>query len=98
MAKLISPNARRMKLRYIMIERFAACSPAVLAVSPCFIPSAQAEQVLRGHVPAASVRAQELGGLPANKRLSLAIGLPLRNSPALTTLLEQLYDPASPRY
>ena len=38
------------------------------------------------------------GNLPASQTLNLAIGLPLRNREALTNLLEQLYDPASPVY
>ena len=55
-------------------------------------------QTLHGHVPAA------VGGLPAlerlagTNRLNLVIGLPLRNRAALTSLLGQLYDPASPAY
>ena len=53
---------------------------------------------LHGHVPAAVARLQSTGRLPATNRLYLAIGLPLRNQPALTNLLAQLYDPASPNY
>ena len=30
--------------------------------------------------------------------MKLAIGLPLRNQAALTDLLQQIYDPASPNY
>ena len=41
---------------------------------------------------------QPVGRLPGSSRLNLAIGLPLRHQEALTTLLEQLYDPASPQY
>jgi kumamolisin len=36
--------------------------------------------------------------METTKRLDLAIGLPLRNREALTHLLEQLYNPASPKY
>ncbi len=39
-----------------------------------------------------------IGSLPSAQTLDLAIGLPLRNREALTNLLEQLYDPASPLY
>ena len=35
---------------------------------------------------------------PATDRLNLAIGLPLRNRPALTNLLQQLYDPRSANF
>src|SRR5260370_36844758 len=55
-------------------------------------------QLLTGHVPPAAARLQPVGRLPSSSRLKLAIGLPLRNQEALTTLLEQLYDPASPQY
>jgi subtilase family serine protease len=36
--------------------------------------------------------------LSASKRLDLAIALPLRNQAALSILLAQIYDPASPHY
>src|SRR5206468_6896526 len=55
-------------------------------------------QVLSGHVPAAISQSQRLGSLPESTRLRLSIGLPLRNREALTGLLEELYDPASPRF
>jgi uncharacterized repeat protein (TIGR03803 family) len=55
-------------------------------------------QVLRSHLPAASVRSQPLDRLAPAKRLDLVIGLPLRNQPALANLLRQVYDPASPNY
>jgi subtilase family serine protease len=57
-------------------------------------------QVLHGHVPPAVARfnLQPTGQLPATKGLHLAIGLPLRNQEALTDLIQQLYDPASPNY
>ena len=60
--------------------------------------SAGERQVLRGHVPPATAGLQPLGRLPANQRLDLAISLPLRNREALTNLLRQIYDPASPNY
>ncbi len=55
-------------------------------------------QVLRGHVPAVVARLQPTSHLPGTNRLNLAIGLPLRNQEALTNLLQQIYDPASPNY
>jgi uncharacterized repeat protein (TIGR01451 family) len=53
---------------------------------------------LHGHVPAVVSRLQSKGVLPAETNLNLAIGLPLRNRQALTNLLQQIYDPASPNY
>ena len=77
-----------------------------LLVSACMVlfsgfpgPAHAAErQVLSGHVPAALSRSQPLERLSASKRLDLAIALPLRNRQALSNLLQQIYDPASPNY
>ena len=55
-------------------------------------------QVLRSHVPAAVASMQPDGKLSGTNRLNLAIGLPLRNPEALSNLLQQIYDPASPNY
>jgi len=56
-------------------------------------------QQVKGHVPAAVAGGlAPVGRLPASQQLPLAIGLPLRNRQALTNLLQQLYDPASPLY
>ena len=63
------------------------------------IPVSAAElQVLHGHLPVAVTQLTPVGSLPADQRLNLAIGLPLRNPEALTNLLHDLYDPASPSY
>src|ERR1035441_4260637 len=53
---------------------------------------------LRGHVPAAMAHLMSQGRLPATNELRLSICLPLRNQEALTNLLRELYDPASPNY
>ena len=55
-------------------------------------------QVLHSNVPAIVKSLQPLGRFPGTNRLSLAIGLPLRNQAALSNLLQQIYDPASPNY
>lgn len=55
-------------------------------------------QLVRARVPAAVAQLTPLSALPGNTRLSLAISLPVRNQAALTTLLSQIYDPASPQY
>src|ERR1700733_13345581 len=57
-----------------------------------------ARQWLSGHVPAATARLTPLGRLEADRQLSLAVGLPLRNREGLTNLLQRIYDPASPDY
>ena len=55
-------------------------------------------QALQGHVPAAVTRLAPISDLDSSKRLNLAIGLPPRDKPGLTRLVEQLYDPASPNF
>jgi uncharacterized repeat protein (TIGR01451 family) len=53
---------------------------------------------LSGHVPAAISQLTAEGSLPETNRLSLAIGLPLTNTGALSNLLQQVYDPSSTNY
>ena len=77
-------------------------SVALAMLSAVVFPVAAAPQPgmknLAGHVPAVVSRLQANGLLAETNKLHLAIGLPLRNQEALTNLLEQLYDPASPNY
>ena len=54
--------------------------------------------MLPGHVLPALARLQPVNRLASTNRLKLTIGLPLRNRPALTNLLQQLYDPASAQF
>jgi subtilase family serine protease len=53
---------------------------------------------LSGHVPAAIARLTPVERLAATQPMNLAVALPLRNKEALTNLLHDLYDPASPKY
>jgi len=55
-------------------------------------------QVRRGHVPRIVPELRPSGRVQSTRRLDLAIGLPLRHREALEALLEDLYDPSSPRY
>jgi len=55
-------------------------------------------QVLRGQVPAAVASLPPTGRFAGTNHLNLAIGLPLRNSEALSNLLQQINNPASPAY
>jgi uncharacterized repeat protein (TIGR03803 family) len=57
-------------------------------------------QVLGGNVPptVAKLNLQPVGRLPATNQLRLAIGLPLRHTNELDRLLQEIYDPASPRF
>ena len=58
---------------------------------------AQQRQALQTDV-ATPAGAKLIGRMPASQRLSLAVTLPLSNQEQLHTLLQQLYDPASPNY
>ena len=51
-----------------------------------------------GHVPDAIGRLQSLSDVAAKTPLRLAVGLPLRNKAALNRFIEELYNPASPRF
>jgi uncharacterized repeat protein (TIGR03803 family) len=85
--------------RWIAAGLRAAFCGAILAMLTT--PGSAADrQVLRGHVPAAveKLNLRPIGRLPATNRLNLAIGLPLRNTNALSNLLQDLYDPASPQF
>jgi subtilase family serine protease len=54
---------------------------------------------LPGHVPLESLAAaRHIGRLPADRSVSLALVLPLRNQAELDNLLRSLYDPADPLY
>ena len=53
---------------------------------------------MSGHMPAAIASLTPLERLSSAQSLNLAVALPLRNQEALTNLLHQLYDPASPNY
>ena len=65
--------------------------PGVRAQTPARTP-------LAGHVPAIVSGLQPLGRLDGASRLRLSIYLPLHHPEALTNLLDQIYDPASPQY
>ena len=55
-------------------------------------------KVLPGHRPSVAAHLPEKGQVADAAGLNLAIGLPLRNQSALTNLIQQIYDPASPNY
>jgi subtilase family serine protease len=83
--------------------RVDACG-LICLLALCFLSipvrAKKAPQILHNHVRAAVTngRAARVGSMPNNQRLNLAILLPLRNQPALTSLLKRLYDPSSPDY
>jgi hypothetical protein len=69
----------------------------LLSVFPLF----SADKLLApGHVPAAVARARlvPIGRVAATNQMHITLGLPLRDRAALTNLLAQIYDPASPEF
>jgi hypothetical protein len=55
-------------------------------------------QMLQDRAASTVAGLRPVGVLPDSTRLNLALALPLRNKQALTLLLQDLYDPASPNY
>ena len=74
------------------------CFLASIVLFPLTPARAAGRQVLRVELPAVATNSPPVGRLPGTTNLDLAIGLPLRNQEALTNLLQQIYDPASPNY
>jgi uncharacterized repeat protein (TIGR03803 family) len=75
---------------------------ALVCAAPLFEAGTSAQptpgQTLHGQVPPVVRHLQPLKRMAGTNRLELVIGLPLRNREALTSLLGQLYDPASSNY
>ncbi len=72
---------------------------ALLGAALFLVAAAPPDRVsMRGHVPAVVSHLQAKGRLAETNELYLAIGLPLRNQEALSNLLQQIYDQASPNY
>ncbi len=73
-----------------------ACATGLLCLGD---PALGADRLLpRRRLPPEAANSPALGRLAGTERLDLAIGLPLRNTQALTNLLQQLYDLGSPRF
>ena len=70
----------------------------LLGVGVMASAAASGGQQLHGHVPTAVAALRPVEHLPAAQHLKLAIGLPPRNENALTSLIADLYDPASPSF
>jgi len=76
----------------------AAGFPVLISLLLTLSAQGARQRQLQGHVPAAVAGLQAVDRLPATNHLRLSIGLPLRNRPALTNLLEELYKPGSPQF
>jgi hypothetical protein len=80
------------------LGRLARFSLSLLLVLAATSLAASGKQIVRGGVPEAAARLTPLGKLDPAKRLNLAIGLPLRDPAGLAKLIQDQYDPTSPRY
>ncbi len=73
----------------------------ILAILGIFLavnlPAAE-RQTLKGHVLTSLTTATRIATVAPPSRMSLIIGLPLRNREGLTNLLDSLYDPASTNF
>lgn len=91
-----------MKLEAVRNAKLSDPLATLALIAVCWLVSSlpvhAAPQVLKGHVPSVTKRLTPSGRLPAGARLDLAIGLPLRNREKLTNLLEDIYQPSSPRF
>ncbi|HTV62527.1 MAG TPA: protease pro-enzyme activation domain-containing protein, partial [Verrucomicrobiae bacterium] len=84
-----------------ILPRFYSMFLAGLAVACVpFGMAAQAGELQQVHAeqPWVAAHLAPIGHLPETQRLNLAICLPLRNQTALSNLLQQIYNPASPNF
>jgi subtilase family serine protease len=98
--KAESPSSTHFSLkdRMAAFVRAALCATFLLLFAAPAPARAAEGQILWGHVPAVVSHLQPVERLAPERRMKLAIGLPLRNQGGLNTLLQQLNDPASPNY
>ena len=82
----------------IELSIYRTAAAALLAAMLATGAVAQERRLLTGHVPAQAAKAALVGRLPSTNSLNLSIGLPLRDQAAVTRLLQDIYDPASPNY
>lgn len=81
----------RKHISFLTLLSFAT----LLLASPVFAGSKVA---LPQHVPAAVARLHPMGRLAGDHKMTLAIGVPLRNEAQLDVFIDSLQDPASPNY
>jgi len=99
-----NPSTLKTAVKAEGVRSFQFKTVLVILIAVVTATSAHADQrqseVLSGHVPGAikHFHLVPIGRLPAGQRLSLVIGLPLRNSAGFQQLLQNIYDPASPEY
>jgi hypothetical protein len=90
----------KIRVKFWVVPHLRPAAMLLAVLGPVFWAWSQTanQKVLPDHVPAAIRRLTPAGQLPAEQRLHLAIGLPLRQASWLTNFLQQLYDPKSTNY
>ena len=87
-------------MAYLAFSAF--CRRASIVVGCVLTLSVEAvskgRHVLPGHVPKNASKLKPIGTLPETNRLTLALGLPMRNQAELTAFVRDLYDPASTNF
>lgn len=74
------------------------CAALSLAAAAPLQAAPANRQTIRGHVPRAAAQLAPAGRLAATTPMRIAIGLPVRDPAALSALIQQIYNPASPFY
>ncbi len=83
-------------MRFFRFKQIPLIFIAVLFVLPA-MAEISGRRDLHNNVPAAA-RLNSMGPLRETNHLDLTIGLPFRNREMLTNLLNELYDPTTPRF
>ncbi len=81
-----------------LLPRISVTPLAVCLLFLGFSHQADAGRRLNGHVPAAARALLPESDTPVEKRLDLAIGLPVRDPAALEAFVREVSDPASPNF
>ncbi len=88
-------------LNFQNVRRHFRGFTASIAVATCLAGAGPAQAGLRslpGHVPDAARGLQPMANVPSGTSMHLSVGLPLQNKTAMTNLMRDLYDPASPNF
>ena len=96
--KLFQGLRRQSEGRRWVFRFFPTTVSLVVSCQFMLVASAAEMQTIKAGLPEVAAKLAPIGDLSKATQLNLAIGLPLRNEDALSNLLQQIYDPASPSY
>ena len=99
----LSTRSTQLSFKELVRTRFSDSNlllTGLLATLLAVTTSVNGEELraLQGHIPQAVAESRAIRHLPGETKLSLAIGLPLRNQDQLDDLVLQLANPASPNF